>query len=61
MQKKSLKEFEKLEKLSKKAFLCEMDAMEAFKQWQKQSELCQAEPQIITKACYKTKGRPLME
>ncbi|KEQ17100.1 IS1634 family transposase [Endozoicomonas numazuensis] len=58
MQKKSLAECKKLEKLGKKAFRCEKDALEAFKQWQKQSELCQAEPQIISKPCYKTKGRP---
>ncbi len=58
MQKKSLKEFEKLEKLGKKAFRCEADAMEAFRQWQKQSELCQAEPMVISKPCYKGKGRP---
>ena len=58
MQKKSLSECKKLEKLGKKAFRCEADALEAFKQWQKQSELCQAEPQIISKPCYKTKGRP---
>ena len=24
----------------------------------KKSELCQAEPQIVSKPCYKTKGRP---
>ncbi len=35
MQKKSLKECERLEKLSKKAFLCEGDTMAAFRQWQK--------------------------
>ena len=58
MQKKSLSECKKLEKLGKKAFRCEADALEAVKQWQKQSELCQAEPQIISKPCYKTKGRP---
>ena len=32
--------------------------MEAFRQWQKQSELCQAEPRVISKPCYKGKGRP---
>ncbi|WP_252177144.1 hypothetical protein [Endozoicomonas sp. 4G] len=58
MQKKSTKESQKLEKLSKKAFRCKADAMEAFKQWQKQSELCQAEPQITSKPCYKGRGRP---
>ena len=58
MQKKSLKECETLAKLGKKAFRCEGDALEAFKQWQKQSELCQAEAEIITKACHKGKGRP---
>ncbi len=59
MQKKSLKECERLEKLSKKAFQCEGEAMEAFRQWQKQSELCQAEAQVIAKPCYKSKGRPV--
>ena len=59
MQKKSLQEFKALEKLSKKPFCCESDAMEAFRQWQKQSELCQAEPQVIEKPCYKSKGRPV--
>ncbi|WP_252178757.1 IS1634 family transposase [Endozoicomonas sp. 4G] len=58
MRKKSTKEFQKLEKLSKKGFRCKADAMEAFKQWQKQSELCQAEPQITSKPCYKGRGRP---
>lgn len=58
MQKKSLTECKKLEKLGKKAFRCEADALDAFRQWQKQSELCQAEPQIIAKPCYKAKGRP---
>ena len=58
MQKKSLKECEQLAKLSKKAFRCEGDALEAFRQWQKQSGLCQAEAEIITKACHKGKGRP---
>ena len=58
MQKKSLKECEQLAKLSKKAFRCEGDALEAFRQWQKQSDLCQAEAEIITKACHKGKGRP---
>ena len=58
MQKKSLKEYGTFEKLSKKAFLCEEDAMEAFSQWQEQSKLCQAEVQIISKPCYKAKGRP---
>ena len=58
MQKKSLKEFKELEKLRKKPFRCEADAMEAFRQWQKKSELCQAEPQLIKNPCYKTKGRP---
>ena len=57
IQKKSRKECEKLEKLSEKAFLCEGGAMEAFRQWQKQSELCEAESQVITKPCYKAKGR----
>ena len=59
MQKKSLQEFKALKKLSKKPFCCESDAMEAFRQWQKQSELCQAEPQVIEKPCYKSKGRPV--
>ncbi|MCW7551620.1 IS1634 family transposase [Endozoicomonas gorgoniicola] len=58
MQKKSLKEFKELEKLGKKPFCCESDAMEAFKLWQKQSVYCQAEPEIIESPCYKTKGRP---
>ncbi|KEQ19444.1 hypothetical protein GZ78_05750 [Endozoicomonas numazuensis] len=47
MQKKSLKEFKELEKLSKKPFRCEADAMEAFRKWEKQSELCQAESRLI--------------
>ena len=58
MQKKSLKECGKLAKLGKKAFQCEGDALEAFRQWQEQSELCQAEAQVVAKACYKGKGRP---
>ena len=58
MQKKSLKEFKELEKLGKKPFCCESDAMKAFKLWQKQAVYCQAEPEIIESPCYKTKGRP---
>ena len=58
MQKKSQKEWKGLEKLSKKPFRCDVDAMEAFRQWQKKSEFCQAEPQVISKPCYKSKGRP---
>lgn len=49
MQKKSLKDCEKLDKLSKKPFRCEADAMEAFKQWQKASIYCEADPEIATK------------
>ncbi|WP_252180616.1 IS1634 family transposase [Endozoicomonas sp. 4G] len=45
-------------KAQQKGFRCKADAMEAFKQWQKQSELCQAEPQITSKPCYKGRGRP---
>ena len=58
MRKKSLTESEALAKLGKKPFRCEEDAMEAFRQWQEQSKYCQAEPQVISKPCYKTKGRP---
>ena len=58
MQKKSLTESEALAKLGKKPFRCEADAMEAFWQWQKNSKLCQAEPKVISKPCYNTKGRP---
>ena len=58
MQKKSLEECGKLAKPGKKAFQCEGDAMAAFRQWQKQSKLCQAEIQVVVKACYKGKGRP---
>ncbi len=58
MQKKSLKEHKPLQKPGKKAFQCESDGMKAFSQWQKQSERCQAEVQVISKPCYKTKGRP---
>ena len=58
MQKKSLKEGEKLDKLRKKPFRCKADAMEAFRQWQKTSLYCEAEPEIIIKPCYKNKGRP---
>ncbi len=58
MQKKSLKEHRQFQKLGNKVFRCESDGMKAFSQWQKQSELCQAEVQVISKPCYKTKGRP---
>ena len=58
MQKKSLTESRALVKLGKKPFRCEADAMEAFWQWQKNSKLCQAEPKVISKPCYNTKGRP---
>ena len=58
MQKKSLKDCEKLNKLSKKPFRCEADAMEAFRQWQKTSFYCEADPEIAIKPCYKNKGRP---
>ena len=42
MQKKSLKEAEKLEKLGKKPFKSQADAMKAFEQWQQQCEFCEA-------------------
>ena len=60
MQKKSLKEARDLEKLGKKAFLCREDALKAFALWQKQSKLClsEAEPEVISKPCYSSKGRP---
>ncbi|MFK0571271.1 IS1634 family transposase, partial [Endozoicomonas sp.] len=51
MQKKSLKEANNLEKLGKKGFLCQEDALKAFALWQKQCEYCQSEvePEIISK------------
>ena len=60
MQKQSLKEARELEKLGKKAFLCQDDALNDFALWQKQSKLCQseAEPEVICKPCYSGKGRP---
>ncbi len=60
MQKQSLKEARDLEKLGKKAFRCQDDALKAFALWQKQSKLCQSEtePEIICKPCYSGKGRP---
>ena len=58
MQKQSLKEARDLEKLGKKAFLCRDDALEAFALWQKQSKLCQTEPEVICKPCYRGKERP---
>ncbi|WP_419835553.1 IS1634 family transposase [Endozoicomonas atrinae] len=60
MEKQSLKEARDLEKLRKKAFLCEDDALQAFALWQKQSKLCQSgsEPEVIRKPCYSDKGRP---
>lgn len=60
MKKKSLNEACNLEKLGKKGFLCQDDALKAFAQWQKQSELCQSEeaPEVISKPRYHKKGRP---
>ena len=58
MQKQSLKEANALKKLSKKAFQCQSDAIQAFEQWQKSAKWCQATPQVVSKPCYRGKGRP---